>query len=100
MGKSKCTRSIFILLLDLTYTFYNICGNYRDNKRKTSYRDNGENIVINDVIVILHRPTFDYNKKCLYIKSSIWNMLNNIATITKYWLLVYYVLVITQLRGC
>ena len=29
MGKYKGTRSIFLLLLDLTYALYNLCGNYR-----------------------------------------------------------------------
>ena len=59
MGKSKGTRSIFLLLLDLTYIYpftISVAVIVITNK-KTLYRNNRENITINDIIEISHRPT-------------------------------------------
>ena len=60
MGKPKGTRSIFILLLDLTYMnpFTISVAVTVISNRKTSYCDNRENIMINDIIEISHRPIY------------------------------------------
>ena len=62
MDKSKGTRSIFLLLLDLTYCIlfiyiYISVEIIVITNRKTSYRNNRENITINNIIKISHRPT-------------------------------------------
>ena len=56
MGKSKGTKIIFLLLLDLTYTLLQSVAIIVITNRKTSYCDNRENITINDIIKISHRP--------------------------------------------
>ena len=58
MGKSKGTRSIFLLLLDLTYVcpFTISVAIIVITNRKTSNRDNRENITMNAIIKISHRP--------------------------------------------